>query len=94
MQIRLDSLERAQQTQAASNTTGAQNANELLLEMQRQQLLVAQQQIALQQEFLKQQKLIDQLTERLAEREKGEKTKETPAPQAKPAEAGKTKKRP
>ncbi len=63
LQQRLDFVERNQQNQSL-NTGNARNYNnELLLEIQRQQLSLAQQNVELQQRMLEMQKTIDRLSE-------------------------------
>ena len=80
-------VERAQQNQAL-NTGNTTNYNqELLNEIQRQQLSLAQQNLELQRRVLEMQKTIDRLVEQ------NQKTEKAPAP-AKPEESAKPKSTP
>ena len=84
LQQRVDFVERNQQNQTL-NTGNARNySNELLLEIQRQQLSLAQQNVEMQQRMLEMQKTIDLLVEQAQKPEKA------PAP-AKPEETAKPK---
>lgn len=82
MQNRLDFIERNQQAQALAPATTNQYNNELVLELQRQQLSLAQQVIQQERRLLEMQKKIDQL----AENQSDKKPKE-----AKPEEGAKPK---
>lgn len=84
MQQRLDFVERNQQTQTLNAGNTRNYNNDLLLEIQRQQLSLAQQTVELQQRMLEMQKTIDRLTEQ------SKKAEPTAAP-AKPAESAKPK---
>lgn len=80
LQNRVDFLDRNQQNQALVTPTTPNYNNELLLEMQRQQLSLAQQILDLEKRFLTMQKRLDQVAERLPEKpaeKPAEKTKET-----------------
>lgn len=70
LQIRVDSLERAYQSQTMTSTTGAQSNAQLLIELQRQQLSLAEQQVFMQRQMLDLQKRIDQMREKPAEEAK------------------------
>lgn len=70
LQIRVDSLERAYQSQTMTSTTGAQSNAQLLIELQRQQLSLAEQQVLMQRQMLDLQKRIDQMREKPAEEAK------------------------
>lgn len=70
LQIRVDSLERAYQSQTMTSTTGAQSNAQLLIELQRQQLSLAEQQVLMQRQILDLQKRIDQMREKPAEEAK------------------------
>lgn len=63
MQQRLDFVERNQQTQTLNAGNTRNYNNDLLLEIQRQQLSLAQQTVELQQRMLEMQKTIDRLSE-------------------------------
>jgi hypothetical protein len=88
MQSRMDFIERNQQSQALAPATTNQYNNELVLELQRQQLSLAQQVIQHERRLLDMQKTIDRLAENLAEKkpkegppaknEEGAKPKTTP----------------
>lgn len=84
LQQRLDFVERNQQTQTLNAGNTRNYNNELLLEIQRQQLSLAQQNVELQQRILEMQKTLDRLTEQ------SKKAEPVPAP-AKPAESAKPK---
>ncbi|MBI1760864.1 MAG: hypothetical protein HYR56_05435 [Acidobacteria bacterium] len=88
LQQRLDYVERNQQNQSLNVDNGRNYNNELLRELQRQQLSLAQQSVELQQRMLELQKRIDSLNESLNEQIK--KPEQAPAP-AKPAESAKPK---
>lgn len=83
LQNRVDFLDRNQQNQTLSLPTTPNYNQELLLEMQRQQLSLAQQIVDLEKRFLTMQKRLDQLAERPPEKPKEEKPKE--AAPSKPA---------
>lgn len=70
LQIRVDSLERAYQSQTMTSTSGAQSNAQLLIELQRQQLSLAEQQVLMQRQMLDLQKRIDQMREKPAEEAK------------------------
>lgn len=70
LQIRVDSLERAYQSQTMTSTSGAQSNAQLLIELQRQQLSLAEQQVLMQRQMLDLQKRIDQMREKPAEETK------------------------
>lgn len=84
MQQRLDFVERNQQTQTLNAGNTRNYNNDLLLEIQRQQLSLAQQTVELQQRMLEMQKTIDRLSEA------AKKADPTPAP-AKSTESAKPK---
>lgn len=84
LQQRLDFIERNQQNQVLNQGNTRNYNNELLLELQRQQLSLAQQTVELQQRMLELQKTIDRLSEQ------NKKSEQAPAA-AKPAESAKPK---
>ena len=63
LQQRLDFIERNQQNQVLNQGNTRNYNNELLLEIQRQQLSLAQQTVDMQQRMLEMQKTIDRLSE-------------------------------
>jgi len=75
LQNRVDSIERILQSQAMNNTPRSSIAAETVLEMQRQQLSLAEQVITLQKQVLALTKSIDQINEK---QEKKDKPKEEP----------------
>lgn len=84
LQQRLDFIERNQQNQVLNQGNTRNYNNELLNEIQRQQLSLAQQTVEMQQRMLEMQKTID----RLSEQNKRTEPVTTPA---KPAESAKPK---
>jgi hypothetical protein len=84
LQQRLDFSERNQQNQVLNQGNTRNYNNELLLEIQRQQLSLAQQTVEMQQRMLEMQKTIDRLSEQ------NKKTESVITP-AKPAESAKPK---
>src|SRR5215210_3569820 len=85
MQTRVDYIERAQQSQALSNTgtnTGSNAMTATVLELQRQQLSLTEQVLTMQRQMLEMQKKIDRLTPAPtpASQEKKEKPEEKPKP--------------
>jgi TolA-binding protein len=76
LQYRVDAMERFQQTQSL-NTTSANITPAAVLELQRQQISLAEQAITMQKQMLEMQKTIDRLAERVGGQEKKpeEKTK-------------------
>lgn len=89
LQIRVDAVERSVQSMmiSAANQANSQNSSDIatraLLELQRQQLSMAEQVVMMQKRMLEMQKAIDRLTAREAETEKPDK-KEQPKEEAKP----------
>lgn len=86
LQTRIDFVERAQQTQAMNNS-GSNVTTQAVLELQRQNLSLAEQLVTLQQKMLDMQKTIDRLSERSAQaersaQEKKDKPEEKPKPKA------------
>ena len=84
MQNRLDFIERNQQAQALAPATTNQYNNELVLELQRQQLSLAQQVIQQERRLLEMQKKIDQLAENQSDKKPREATPTKPEETAKP----------
>lgn len=64
LQYRVDALDRFQQTQSL-NATSANITPAAVLELQRQQISLAEQAITMQKQMLEMQKTIDRLTEKL-----------------------------
>src|SRR5438105_2366328 len=81
LQIRVDTVERAQQLQAMG-TSNQSAMTETLLETQRQQLVLAREVALMQQQMLQLQKTVDQLSARLP-KEKTEKPEEKKPPEKK-----------
>ncbi len=79
LQYRVDALERIQQTQSL-NATSANITPAAVLELQRQQISLAEQAITMQKQMLEMQKTIDRLTEKLGGQEK--KPEEKPKPRS------------
>lgn len=84
LQTRVDFIERAQQNQAMQANTAASNrTTEAILELQRQNLSLAEQVVQMQKRMLEMQKAIDQLAEREPKPEKKGPAESKPKP-AKP----------
>lgn len=81
LQTRVDFVERAVQNQSSQTATGSSFANQAVLDLQRQQLSLAEQLVTMQRQMLEMQKTIDRLTER----ERDAKPKETPKPKTTPS---------
>ncbi|MBL8189393.1 MAG: hypothetical protein JNK38_15395 [Acidobacteria bacterium] len=79
LQYRVDALERFQQTQSL-NATSANITPAAVLELQRQQISLAEQAITMQKQMLEMQKTIDRLSEKLGGQEK--KSEEKPKPKS------------
>ena len=82
LQIRVDTIDRAQQLQATS-TNNQSAMTETLLETQRQQLALAREVALMQQQMLQLQKTVDQLSARLPAKEKTENPEEKKPPEKK-----------
>jgi hypothetical protein len=80
LQMRLDFIERNQQAQALAPATTSQYNNELVLELQRQQLSLAQQVIEQERRMLDMKKALDRLAEAASGR--GERPKESTPPKS------------
>ncbi len=79
LQIRIDYVERAQQAQSL-NTTAANATPPLVIELQRQQLSMAEQLVLMQRQMLELQKTIDRLSDKSAGQEKKPEEKPKPKP--------------
>ncbi len=86
LQSRVDFIERAQQNQAMqANTATSNRTTEAVLELQRQNLSLAEQMVQMQKRMLDMQKAIDRISEREGNPEKKEKSEpKTKAPASKP----------
>lgn len=87
LQNRVDILERAFQSQATSNagaSTSSGIATQALLELQRQQLSMAEQLITMQKQMLELKKAIDQQASRENDQGKDTEKKDAPKQEAKP----------
>lgn len=86
MQIRVDYLERNLQT-ASLNNTSSNITSSAILELQRQQLSLAEQIVTMQRQMLEMKKEIDRLSERSSperKEEKKDKPEEKPKPKTAP----------
>lgn len=79
LQFRVDALDRIQQTQSL-NATSANITPAAVLELQRQQISLAEQAITMQRQLLEMQKTIDRLSEKPGGQEK--KPEEKPKPKS------------
>ncbi len=84
LQNRVDIIERTLQNQTRSGAGSTNVSTEMLLELQRQQVQLAGQQVAMQRQMLEMQKAIDRLSARNDDQEKKEKPKEEPKPKPQP----------
>jgi hypothetical protein len=84
LQIRVDSVERAFQNQALSNTGSSNVATQALLELQRQQLSVAEQLLTMQKQMLELKREIDRQASRNNDQGKEAEKKDEPKQEAKP----------
>jgi hypothetical protein len=86
LQIRVDTVERAFQSQALSNTGSSNVSTQALLELQRQQLSLAEQLVTMQRQMLELKKEIDRQASRAndqgKEAEKKDEQKQEPKPKA------------
>ncbi|MEP7336337.1 MAG: hypothetical protein ABI977_01105 [Acidobacteriota bacterium] len=78
MQTRVDFLERVQQSPAINQSSNMTTT--AVLDLQRQQLSMAEQMLTMQRQMLEMQKKIDSLTPTPASQEKKEKPEEKPKP--------------
>jgi len=83
LQSRVDIIERTLQNQAMSSAGSSSVSTQMLLELQRQQLQLAEQLVTMQKQMLEMQKAIDRLSERRTDQEK-EKPKEEAKPKPQP----------
>lgn len=83
LQNRVDIVERTLQNQTMSSASSSNVSTQMLLDMQRQQLQLAEQLVTMQKRMLEMQKTIDRLSERGTDQEK-EKPKEEAKPKAQP----------
>jgi hypothetical protein len=81
LQTRVDYLDRAQQTQSLSGS-GSSATTASILELQRQNLSLAEQLVTMQRQMLEMQRAIDRLAEQNRPPEKKERTEEKPKPKA------------
>jgi hypothetical protein len=84
LQFRVDSVERAFQNQAISNTGSSNVATQAVLELQRQQLSLAEQLLTMQKQMLELKKEIDRQASRENDQGKGAEKKDAPTQEAKP----------
>lgn len=90
LQSRLDFIERAQQNQNLTSATTSNVSTQAVLDLQRQQLALAEQVVTMQRRLLEMQKTIDQLAERGPQSKPTPEKREPPKNDAKPkAPAGK-----
>ncbi len=83
LQSRVDIVERTLQNQTMSSAGSSSVSTQMLLDMQRQQLQLAEQLVTMQKQMLEMQKAIDRLSERRTDQEK-EKPKEEAKPKPQP----------
>ena len=84
LQIRVDSVERTFQNQALSNTGSSNVATQALLELQRQQLSLAEQFLTMQKQMLELKREIDLQASRNNDQGKEAEKKDEPKQEAKP----------
>jgi len=84
LQIRVDGVERAFQSQALSNTGSSNVSTQALLELQQQQLSLAQQLVTMQKQMLELKKEIDRQASRENDQGKDAEKKGEPKQEAKP----------
>jgi tRNA splicing endonuclease len=84
LQIRVDSIERAFQNQALSNTGSSNVSNQALLELQRLQLSISEQLVTMQKQMLELKKEIDRQASRENDQKKDAEKKDAPQQEAKP----------
>ena len=84
LQLRVDSVERAFQNQALSNTGSSNVATQALLELQRQQLSLAEQFLTMQKQMLELKREIDGQALRNNDQGKEAEKKDEPKQEAKP----------
>lgn len=81
LQTRVDYIERSQQSQALNNSSGNNTATAAVLELQRQQLSLAEQILTMQKQMLEMQKKLDRLAPPPTP-EKKDKPEDKPRPKA------------
>ena len=84
LQIRVDAIERAFQSQAINNTNSSNVSTQALLELQQRQLLLAEQLVTMQKQMLELKKEIDRQALRDSDQGKGAEKKDGPKEEAKP----------
>jgi hypothetical protein len=84
LQIRVDGIERAFQSQALSNTGSSNASTQALLELQQRQLSLAAQLVTMQKQMLELKKEIDRQALRDNDQGKGAEKKDVPKEEAKP----------
>ncbi len=84
LQIRVDAVERAFQSQALSNTGSSNVSTQALLELQQQQFSLAQQLLTMQKQMLELKKDIDRLASRENDQKKDTEKKDEPKQEVKP----------
>jgi hypothetical protein len=84
LQIRVDTVERAFQSQALSNTGSSNASTQALLELQQRQLLLAEQLVTMQRQMLELKKEIDRQASADNDQGKGAEKKDGPKEEAKP----------
>ena len=84
LQIRVDAIERAFQSQALSNSGSSNVSTQALLELQRQQLSLAEQFVMMQRQMLELKKEIDRQASRESDQKKDMEKKDAPKEEVKP----------
>jgi hypothetical protein len=84
MQIRVDAIERAFQSQALSNTGSSNASTQALLELQQRQLSLAAQLLTMQKQMLELKKEIDRQASRENDQKKDTEKKDAPQQETKP----------
>lgn len=84
LQIRVDAVERAFQSQALSNSGSSTVSTQALIELQRQQFSLAEQLVTMQKQMLELKKEIDRQTSRENDQGKGAEKKDAPTQEARP----------
>jgi len=84
LQNRVEIIERASQSQAMSNTGSSTISTQALLELQRQQLSLAQQLVTMQKQMLELQKALDRQASRENDQGKDTEKKDAPKQEVKP----------
>jgi hypothetical protein len=84
LQLRVDAIERAVQTQALSNTGSSNISTQALLDLQRTQLSMTQQLVIIQKQMLELKKEIDRQALRETDQGKDAEKKDAPKQESKP----------